>query len=297
MPQDSEETLKSGIAFALGAYLMWGFFPLYWKLLLHIPSFEILAHRMIWSLIFMLAVLGARRQWGWLRSLKPRVVLAYLLAAIFLATNWGMYIWAVNSGHIVETALGYFITPLINVIFGALILKERPRKGQWFAITIAALGVLHLTILYGQVPWIALTLASTFGIYGLIKKTSPLGAIEGVTLESGLLFLPALAFIIYRESQTGLFIHGSPMTIGLLLGSGMATMLPLLCFAAAVRRLSLTVLGVMQYIAPSLQFVIGVLVFNEPMNTTRFVGFVFIWVALALFTAEGLIRRRRLRAI
>src|SRR5690606_31862614 len=200
--------------------------------------------------------------------------------------------WAVNAGFVVETALGYFINPLINVVFGALVLGERPRKGQWIAILLAASGVFHLAFLYGQVPWIALILASTFGLYGLIKKMSPLGALESVTLESALLFIPALGFIIWSEMEHSYFLGGDGLTQTLLALSGVATMLPLLCFAAAVRRLTLTVLGVMQYIAPTLQFLIGVLLYNEPMDATRLVGFILIWTALAVFSVEGVMTNR-----
>lgn len=293
---NSEQTLKSGLGFALGAYLMWGFFPLYWKLLLHVPSMEILAHRMVWSLLFMTLILSVRRQWSWILKLDLRTLGTYLAAAMFLAINWGMYIWAVNAGFIVETALGYFINPLINVVFGALLLGERPRRVQWIAIGLAALGVLHLTINYGQLPVIALTLASTFAIYGLIKKKAKLGAIEGVTLESALLFLPALGFILFFEwGRDGHLLTGSPSTVLLLLGGGVATMLPLLCFAAAVRRLSLTVLGVMQYIAPTIQFLIGVLIFHEPLTLSRLIGFLFIWSGLLIFSVEGVLSRRKVR--
>lgn len=292
-----QDTARSGLIFALGAYLMWGFFPLYWRFLVHIPPFEILAHRMVWSLAFVATILGVMNRWAWVRLLNRRTVATYLLAAIFLAINWGVYIWAVNSDFVVETALGYFMTPLINVLFGAAFLGERPRPVQWTAIVLAAIGVLYLTIIYGQLPLIALTLASTFATYGLIKKKAKLGAVESVALESALLFLPALAYVIYAESQSHHFLQAEPLTMAFLAGSGIATMLPLLCFAAAVRRLSLTVLGIMQYIAPSLQFLIGVVIFHEPMSLTRLVGFLFIWSALILFSTESFVRQRTLRKL
>jgi chloramphenicol-sensitive protein RarD len=289
-----EKTLQSGLWFALGAYLMWGFFPLYWKMIQHVPAMEILAHRMVWSLGFVAVLLTARRRWAWVRALDGRTVLTYLAAALFLAINWGMYIWAVNSGFVVETALGYFINPLINVVFGTVLLGERPRPTQWVAIGLAATGVLHLTFVYGQVPLIALTLGTTFAIYGLIKKKARLGAIEGVALESALLFLPALGLLLWLESSgRGHLFSSSPMTVALLLGSGIATMLPLLCFAAAVRRISLTVLGLMQYLAPTLQFLIGVFVYQEELTLARLTGFLFIWAALIVFSTEALIARRR----
>lgn len=283
---------KGGLLFALGAYLMWGVFPIYWKFLIDVPALNILAHRMVWSLAFLLILLTIRTRWSWISKLNRKVVFAYFGASLFLAANWGTYIWAVNAGFVVETALGYFINPLINVVFGALVLGERPRKGQWIAILLAASGVFHLAFLYGQVPWIALILASTFGLYGLIKKMSPLGALESVTLESALLFIPALGFIIWSEMEHSYFLEGDGLTQTLLALSGVATMLPLLCFAAAVRRLTLTVLGVMQYIAPTLQFLIGVLLYNEPMDATRLVGFILIWTALAVFSVEGVMTKR-----
>jgi chloramphenicol-sensitive protein RarD len=216
---------------------------------------------------------------------------------MFLAVNWGTYIWAVNSNFVVETSLGYFMNPLFNVLFGAAFLGERPRPVQWTAIGLAATGVLYLTLVYGQVPYIALVLGSSFATYGLIKKKAKLGALESVTLESALLFLPAFAYLIFAESQNQHFLQGSPLTMTLLAASGIATMLPLLCFAAALRRLSLTVIGIMQYIAPSLQFFIGVVIFNEPMSANRLLGFVFIWAALILFSTESLLRHRTLRKL
>ncbi|RAL23991.1 EamA family transporter RarD [Lujinxingia litoralis] len=288
--------MRSGLGFALGAYLMWGFFPIYWKLLEHVPAMQILAHRMVWSLGFVALILGVRNRWAWVRELTPRALLTYLAASLFLAFNWGMYIWAVNAGYIVETALGYFINPLFNVVIGAIWLGERPRRVQWMAIGLAALGVVYLAVIYGQVPLIALSLASSFAIYGLIKKKAHQGAIEGVALESALLFLPALAFLVFWEWKgQGHLLTGSLSTQLLLIGGGAATMMPLLFFAAAVRRLSLTVIGVMQYIGPTIQFLIGVFIFHEPLTLTRLVGFLFIWAGLLVFTAEGLFQTRRTR--
>lgn len=293
---NEERTFRSGLGFALGAYLMWGFFPIYWKYLEHVPAMQILSHRMVWSLGFVVIILGLRGRWAWVRELTPRTLLTYLAASIFLAFNWGMYIWAVNAGYIVETALGYFINPLINVVLGALILGERPRRGQWMAIGLAAFGVVYLTVVYGQLPLIALSLAASFAIYGLIKKKARQGAIEGVALESALLFLPALGFMLFWEwTGEGHLLSGPLSTQLLLIGGGAATMMPLLFFAAAVRRLSLTVIGVMQYLAPTIQFLIGVLIFHEPLTLTRLVGFIFIWLGLVVFTTEGLIQNRRAR--
>ncbi len=298
MREDAAREANLGLAYGLGAYLMWGFFPIYWKFLQAIPAGEILAHRMVWSLLFVGALLGLRRRWQWARSViaQPMIIIAYLAAASFLAVNWGLYIWSVNSGHVVETALGYFINPLVNVLFGALLLGERPRPAQWAAIAVAGCGVLYLTLAYGQPPWIALTLAGTFAVYGLIKKKAPLGALEGLSLETALLCLPALGYLIWLHSTgEGAFGVTDARTHGLLIFSGVATALPLLCFAAAVRRLTLTAVGILQYLAPSIQFLLGVLLYKEPFTLTRLVGFALIWSGLLLYTIEGLAQRRRNR--
>jgi chloramphenicol-sensitive protein RarD len=294
----NDNTTKSGLLFGLGAYVIWGFFPIYWKFLKHVDSLEILAHRMVWSLGFVLIVLTAQSKWSWLKTARNRrVVGLYALAATLLSINWGTYIWAVNAGFIVETSLGYFINPLINVVFGALLLGERPRRVQWAAIGLAALGVAYLTWAYGRLPWIALVLAVSFATYGLLKKKAPLGAVEGLTVETAVLFLPALGLLVFLELQgTGSFGHADATTNGLLAFTGVATALPLVFFAAGVRRLTLTAIGILQYLAPTIQFLIGVFVYDEPFSTDRLVGFVCIWTALAIFTAETVLHRRKTQA-
>ncbi|MEZ4461099.1 MAG: EamA family transporter RarD [bacterium] len=284
----------NGLAFALGAYLLWGFFPLYWKLIVHVPPLEILAHRMVWSMVFLSTVLIARRRWDWLKTLKPRQIGTSALAALFLTSNWFLYIWAVNSGHVVETSLGYFINPLVNVVFGALILKEKPRPLQWGAIAVAGSGVLYLTFAHGKPPWIALTLAITFGTYALIKKKSHLGAVEGLVVESTVVLVPALTYLAYVHNHgLGAFGHVDAKTTALLAFSGVATALPLLFFAAAARRLTLTSLGIVQYLAPSIQFALGVFVYKEPFSIERLIGFALIWLAVGLYSLE-LLRHRRI---
>lgn len=294
--QDRNEA-SAGITFALLTYGMWGFFPLYWKQLADVPATQILAHRMVWSLLFVGGILLAKRKLRWIREVlrTPRVLLTYFSAASLLALNWGVYIWAVNAGYVVETALGYFINPLINVLFGAMLLGERARQGQWMAIAIATAGVLYLTWSYGQPPIIALTLAISFGTYGLFKKKGTLGALEGLSLETGLLFLPALCFLGYTAATSGVvFGADAPVkTNALLMLSGVATALPLLTFAAALRRLTLTVVGFIQYMAPSIQFLLGVFLYNEPFDTDKLIGFSLIWAALVVFTIEGVIQRRK----
>lgn len=289
--------MKKGIWYALGAYVLWGLFPVYWKVLGGIPSLQMLGHRIIWSFLLLIAVILIARQWkGFRASLNRRVLLIYSIAAVLIAINWLTYIWAIGAGFIVETSLGYFINPLLSVLFGVIFFRERLRPFQWIPIAMAAVGVLYLTFAYGSLPWIALTLAISFSIYGLVKKTAPLGPFQGLTLETGVLFLPALAYLLYSEfTGTGAFLH-SPAYINLMLfGAGAVTMAPLLLFASAARRIPLSTIGVLQYTNPTMQFILGTLVYHEPFNVHRLVGFSIVWVALILFGLEGLIARRRLQ--
>lgn len=286
---------KKGILFAAGAYLCWGLLPVYWKALQQVPATEILAHRMAWSLLVVLLLLAARRSWGWVRPVlrDGRTLLTFTVSALLLAANWLIYIWAVNADHVVETSLGYFINPLMSVALGMVFLRERLRPAQLVAILIAAGGVLFLTINHGRLPWIALGLALTFAFYGLLRKTAVLNSLEGLALETGVLFLPALLYLVYLERQgVGSFGHVDPGTSLLLMLAGAATTVPLLLFASGARRIPMTVLGVLQYIAPTLQFVLGVFVFGESLTTERLVGFVFVWVALLIFAGEGFVQRR-----
>jgi len=284
----------AGILFAIAAFGLWGFFPVYWKLLLDVPPDQILAHRMVWSLAFLSLVLGFQRNWTWMRTLTLKVASLNLVGAIFLTSNWFAYIWAVNSGHVVETALGYFINPLVSVVLGALFLGERPRRLQWMAIGAAACGVLYLSLAHGTPPWIALFLAGSFGIYGLIKKQAKLRAAEGLFLETGMIFLPALFYLVFLETNDqSIFGHADFQTNALLMFSGVATALPLLFFAEAARRLTLTSLGIMQYLAPSIRFALGVFLYKEPFTLQRFIGFGAIWAGVALYAVELFLRRRQ----
>jgi chloramphenicol-sensitive protein RarD len=288
--------MNKGIVYAALAYLAWGLLPLYWKALSAVPAGQILAHRFVWSLVFVGLVLTARRNWGWLGRAwrQPRVLLTFALSGSLLAVNWFTYIWGVNAGHVVETSLGYFINPLVNVLLGYLFLKERLRPAQWLALAVALGGVLYLTYSYGAFPWIALTLAFTFGVYGLLRKTAALGSAEGLFLETAVIFLPAFGFLLLQEARgVGGFGHISPTTTLLLIGAGAVTSIPLILFAAGARRITLTTLGLLQYIAPTMQFLIGVLVYGEPFGAGRVVGFGLIWLALVLYTAESVIARRR----
>lgn len=284
------EKEKKGILLAAGAYLLWGIFPLYWKMLSAIPASEILCHRVIWSLVLTIFILLLKNQWRWTGKvfLSPKVLFTFTIAAALLAVNWLTYIWAVNSNFIVEASLGYFMNPLVNVFMGVVILKERLRIGQWVSIVIAAIGVLYLTFLYGQFPWIGLILAFSFGIYGLLRKTASLESLEGFSLEMLLLFFPASGYLIYlhQSGQLSIEVVTFPSLL-LFISMGIVTAVPLLLFAAGARRIMLTTLGLLQYIAPTLQFIIGVFIYGEQFSLNRFVGFSFIWLSLLLYTGDS----------
>lgn len=292
--------MNKGVGYALAAYLFWGFLPIYWKFLHHVPAQEILMHRITWSFVFLLLVLLYKRSWGWLGALRDwRVVLTFLTSSSLLSLNWGLYIWAVNAGYIVETSLGYFINPLVNVLLGMLFLQERLRPGQLVAVAFAVAGVGYLTISYGALPWISLTLAFTFGIYGLLRKTAKLDALAGLSLETALLFLPAAGDLVWLQvNKTAVFLHTDPITNLLLMLTGVVTAVPLIGFAFSARQVPLSTMGILQYVTPTLQFLIGVFLYHEPFTHDRLIGFSIIWVALAIYSVELIIngrRRRRLR--
>lgn len=283
--------MNPGIAYAFSAFTIWGLFPVYFKTLHQIPALEMLAHRMAWSLVFVVAVLLVRHHWAWLGpALRDRRLVArFAASAVLLSANWGIYIWAVNAGHIVEASLGYFINPLINVLFGYAFLRERLRPSQWCAVALAALGVAWLTWQNGAPPWISLALALTFGGYGLLRKTAQLGALEGLALETVLLFPVAVVYLtIIGMAGASHFAH-APLGLQLLLAAaGPVTAVPLLLFAAAARRIPLSMLGLIQYVTPTLQLLTGVLVYGEAFGSTRAIGYGAIWIALALYSFEGL---------
>ena len=290
--------MNPGIAYAFSAFTIWGLFPVYFKTLHQIPALEMLAHRMAWSLVFVVAVLLVRHHWAWLGpALRDRRLVArFAASAVLLSANWGIYIWAVNAGHIVEASLGYFINPLINVLFGYAFLRERLRPSQWCAVALATLGVAWLTWQNGAPPWISLALALTFGGYGLLRKTAQLGALEGLALETVLLFPVAVVYLtIIGMAGASHFAH-APLGLQLLLAAaGPVTAVPLLLFAAAARRIPLSMLGLIQYVTPTLQLLTGVLVYDEPFGSTRAIGYGAIWIALALYSFEGL--RATIRAV
>ena len=293
--------MNRGVLYAAGAYFLWGLFPLYFKLLQHVAATEVLAHRIVWSLLVVLALLAFKGAWSWIRPLarQPRVLGRFVLSALLIALNWGLYIWAVTSGHVIDSSLGYFINPLVNVLFGAALLGERLRPVQWAAVGLAALGVAWLTGSAGTLPWIGLVLAFTFASYGLLRKTAPLGSLEGLALETALLFPVAAAWLGWLVwQQQAAFTAGNPLTLLLLVAAGPVTALPLLLFAAGARRIAFSTLGLLQYIGPTLQFAIGVWLFHEPFDAARAVGFVLIWSALAIFSLESLLwLRAKARAV
>jgi rarD protein len=282
---------RRGVLFGIVAYLLWGLFPLYWPLLKPAGAVEILAHRITWSLVVVIALLVIRRHWSWFRTLmrQPKKVGLLVLAAVIISLNWGTYIYGVNNGHVVDGALGYFINPLVSVLFGVLIFRERLRPLQWGAVGLGVVAVLVLTLDYGGLPWIALILAFTFGTYGLIKKAAGVGAVESLTVETFILLLPAVAYLGALEADgTGTFGHDSAGHALLLVGAGVVTAVPLLCFTVAAISVPLTVVGLLQYIAPVMQFLCGVLVTHESMPTGRWIGFTIVWLAITVFTWDSL---------
>jgi chloramphenicol-sensitive protein RarD len=282
--------MNPGILYAAGAYASWGLFPLYFKALQTIPPDQILLHRMVWSLVFLVIVLAMRKQWGWLGEVmrKPKVLAGFAASAILLSTNWFIYIWAVNNGRVIDSSLGYFINPLVNVLLGFLLLGERLRPVQWFAVALAAAGVTWLTWQTGQLPWVALALAGSFGLYGLLRKTASLGALEGLALETLLLFPVALIYLVMltMQGRNAFLSAGTPQQL-LLAAAGPITAIPLLMFAAGARRIPLSLLGMLQYIGPTLQLLLGVWLYHEPFGGARLIGFVLIWSALAVYSLES----------
>ncbi|MGX7681147.1 EamA family transporter RarD [Jatrophihabitans sp. DSM 45814] len=286
---------RAGLGYGAGAYLLWGLFPLYWPLLEPASAVEILAHRMIWSLVFMLVLITVRRDWSSVRAaVNDGPTLRRLsIAAIAISVNWGVYIWGVNSGHVVETSLGYFINPLLTILLGVVVLKESLRRAQWLAVGIGAMAIVVLTLDYGRLPWIALTLACSFATYGYLKSQVRVGAVESMAVETGVLFIPALVTLLVLSGRSQLtFGHHGVGNALLLMGTGVVTAIPLLLFAAGARRLPLTVMGLLQYLAPVLQFAVGVGIRHEAMPPARLAGFVLVWIALMILTADAIRSRR-----
>jgi chloramphenicol-sensitive protein RarD len=292
MAERSERSL--GLIFGLSAYLLWGLFPLYWPLLKPASAYEIVAHRAIWTLVFCLIVLAfhkkLRRTISRIR--EPKIFFGLLATSALISVNWIVYIWATNAGHVVEASLGYYINPLVIIAFGVLLLKEKMRFGQWVAVGIASVGVAVLTIDYGRLPWIALALAISWGSYGVIKKVLDLGALEGLTIETMLSFIPYATFLLILQSNgTGQFGQHWGLSL-LLISAGAITAIPLLLFNGSTTRLPYTVIGLLQYITPTIQFSIGVWVRHEEMSAARWAGFAIIWCAL-IALAIDLVRSSR----
>lgn len=294
----SMDARTRGLWMAVAAFVIWGVMPLYWHLLKEVPSLQVVLHRALWSALLVAAYLTLTRGRGWLREVvsQPRLAGMLFASGMLIGFNWSLYVWAVNAGHVVETSLGYFINPLLNVVIGVAFLRERLVPAQWFAVALAACGVLWLTFTYGSFPWIALALAGSFAIYGLIRRQAQVDAVAGLGVENLYLLVPAAAALAWLElnGQGGFTAvqWGWGSNLLLMLG-GALTALPLIGFAYAVRQVSLSTVGLLQYLAPTLQLLCGVLVFGEPFGRDRAIGFAVIWIGLAVFAIDGFIRARR----
>jgi chloramphenicol-sensitive protein RarD len=291
---------RQGILFGLTAYVTWGLFPLYFPLLKPASALEILAHRVLWTLVFVLVLLALRRRWAWVEAIvrDRRRLLILSVASLVIAVNWGVYVWAVNHGHVVEAALGYYINPLVTVLLGVVLLHERLRRWQWVAVGLGGLAVLVLAVDVGQPPWVALVLAFSFATYGLMKNQVRMPAVESLAVETTMLVLPALV-VVAAVTSGGQAAFGHPplrVTV-LMVGMGVVTAVPLLLFGAAASRVPLSTMGLMQYITPTLQFVIGLSVAHEQMSAGRWFGFFIVWLALLVFSLDSLRHSTRASSI
>ncbi len=292
--------LRRGFVFGFSAYLLWGLFPLYWKLIDSSGAIELLAHRILWSLVTIVVLVLVRRRFSQVRALiaNPRSRWPLVAGAVLISVNWGTYIWGVNHDRVVETSLGYFITPLFTVLLGVIILKERLQVAQWIALGIAFVAVAGLTIENGKPPWVAIILTFSFGFYGLAKKQAGAGAIEGMAVESATVApLALIAILVLGLQGQSTVTHEGPGYLTLVLLTGPITAVPLLLFGAAATRVSMTTLGLLNYIAPIMQFIVGVVVFHEQMTPMRWAGFGLVWIALVILTLNGLHTRRRTLAL
>lgn len=289
------DDFRRGFAATLAAFIAWGLFPLYWRELQAVPSLQITAHRIAWCTVFVVGWLLWKQGAGWLRDTlsRPNAVPMLFASSVLISVNWVLYVWAVNAGYVVETALGYFINPLINVLLGVAVLKERLNARQWMAVALAAAGVGWLTWSVGRLPWIALSLAVSFGLYGLIRKLVSVESIPGLGVESLIMFVPAVGFLLWCEAAgSGSFGHVGRYEDGLMILAGIATAMPLIWFAYGARRIPLSLVGVIQYVGPTIQLLTGVFVFGEPFSHNQLIGFGCIWGALALYAVDGLWRLR-----
>ena len=288
---------KLGFIYAFAAYVFWGVIPLFWKQLDHVDSIEIVIHRMLWSCVLVTLLILLSRQWASFKLLlsQPKLMLRLFAASGLISLNWAVFIWAVNSDRLVETSLGYFMNPLISVALGVVLFSEVLRRGQWLALLVASIGVVYLFATHGSFPWISFVLAITFSLYSAVKKSISVSATHGMAIETLYFFLPALIYLIYIESQgSGQFFQGSSNSWMLILG-GLFTLIPLVLFAAAAKRISMTALGMMQYIGPTLQLICGVVIYQEPFGSQKMIAFGFIWLALCIFTIDqlGLFRKSK----
>ena len=287
--------MNRGIAYALFSYIFWGILPIYWKLMDKAPAQEILSHRIFWAFVFFAFIISFRKGW---KNLLTKITASkkkwiIFFPPIIIGLNWFIYIWAVISGYIIETSLGYFISPLFSVFLGVIFLKESLRRFQWIAVATAGIGVLIMTVFYGQFPWIAVILASTWSVYGLLRKKSPLDSVEGLTLEAGLLSFAALIYLIFAAVRGyGLFGHDLNITL-LFIGSGIISGIPLLVFITAARLINLSLIGILQYIYPTIIFLIGFFIYDETLTEAKLIGFIFVWIALFVYSIGGTYSFRR----
>lgn len=289
---------RTGLIYGFAAYGLWGVLPAYWHLLATTHPGEVLAHRMVWSLPIALLLLAALRRWSWIRALvrQPRKLGLVALAAAAISVNWGLFIWTVSVGRVLEASLGYFINPLVSIAFGVLLLRERLRPAQWVAVGMGGIAVAVLSIAYGQVPWLSMTLALSFATYGLVKKHVRLDGVDGFSAETAVQFLPAMGFLIYLGLRgDSSFTTGGTTHALLLAFAGVATAVPLILFGGAAVRLPLSTIGLLQYLAPALMFVLGLLAFHEEMPPERWAGFILVWAALSVLTWDALRAGRRAR--
>jgi chloramphenicol-sensitive protein RarD len=295
-PSKSKSETLSGVIYAGSAFVIWGLGPIYWKALSGVPPPEIIVHRVIWSFLLLLALIVLGRFWNaFIRALKDiRVLLALFTTAVILSANWLLYVWAVNNNHMLQGSLGYYINPLVNVVFGVLFLRERLRRAQVFAVLLAAVAVVYLTVSYGEFPWIALALASSFGLYGLIRKIAPVGALVGLGIETMLMLTPATVYFVFIETTgRAAFLKGGIGPDLLLLGTAVLTAVPLTLFTAGAKRINLSTVGLLQYIAPTGMFLLAVFYYHEPFSMAQVWTFILIWIALTIYSTDSVIYFRK----
>jgi len=293
--KDLKDQHTKGFITMLGTYIFWGFLPIYWKLLQGVPPFEIICHRIIWSVVFLVIIISLLRGWDKVAKvfLEPRTLMLLILSGIVIGCNWLTYVWAINTDRVLEASLGYYINPLVNVIYGFIFFHDRPRKLQWLAIGLAVTGVLYQVIVYGQVPLASLAIALTFATYALIRKIARVDSIPGLFIETLVLGLPALFFILYwSKGGVSSFSPSDPGLSLLLAGTGLATSMPLITFVYGARRLSLVTVGLLQYFSPTITFCLGIFLYHEPLKSAQLVTFIFIWTALALYSTESILYNR-----